>query len=187
VHLTRYALYRRIAEVIPHKLTGRILGISGIAHFERFIDRANAEVVNVAFPTVDMQQLPLGAEEFDVVISDQVLPHLENPHRALSEAFRVLKRGGLGIHTARASGPLDPCPHDCCRFTKEGLLATCPPGLDVIQLGSWGNRYVMGLLLVHDGFFRYMQIPERPGIRRWLATCNEEKFPIHTWIVARKA
>lgn len=186
MHLTRYTMYRQIGEALQGRLRGRILGISGIAHFERFIDRRNAEVVEVAYPEVDMQRLPFADEEFDAVISDQVIAHLADPRRALAEAFRVLKKGGLGIHTTRASGPPDPYPRDCYRFTKDGLLATCPAGLEVIQLASWGNRFAMGLMLVRDGFFRFMRIPERPGIRRWLATYNEETHPIHVWIVARK-
>lgn len=38
--------------------------------------------------------LPLGAGEFDLVFSDFVLEHVENPGRFLSETHRVLKPGG---------------------------------------------------------------------------------------------
>lgn len=186
MHLTRYTMYRQIREALQGRLQGRILRISGIASFEQFIDRRHAEVVKAAYPEVDMQRLPFADEEFDAVISDQVIAHLEDPRRALSEAFRILKKGGLGIHTTRASGPLDPYTRDYYRFTTDGLLAMCPPGLEVLQLASWGNRLAMGLMLVRDGFFRFMQIPERPGIRRWLPTYNEDAPPIHVWIVARK-
>jgi SAM-dependent methyltransferase len=185
LHLTRFSMYRQIGAAIQQRLSGRILGISGIANFQPWIDK-NADVVNVAFPEVDMQKLPYGDEEFDVVISDQVIAHLPDPRQALAESFRVLKRGGVGIHTTRASGPPSRYPEDYYRFTRDGLLAMCPPGLDVLQLGGWGNRYAMGLMLIHDGFFRFMRIPERPGIRRWLATYNEDDNPIHVWIVARK-
>lgn len=186
MHLTRYSMYRQIGEAIQHRLNGRILGISGIKNFYPWIDRATSEVVEVQFPEVDMQKLPFGDEEFDVVISDQVIAHLQDPRLALAEAFRVLRKGGVGIHTTRACGPPSPYPRDYYRFTRDGLLAMCPPGLEILQLGSWGNRFAMGLMLIRDPFFRFMEVPERPGLRRWLATYNEENYPIHTWIVAQK-
>src|SRR5207302_4194204 len=120
------------------------------------------------------------------VISDQVIAHLPDPRLALSEAFRVLKPGGIGIHTTRASGPPSLYPRDYYRFTRDGLLAICPPDLEVLQLASWGNRYVIGLMLIRDGYFRFMPVPERLGVRRWLASYNEDDFAIHTWIVARR-
>jgi len=186
MHLTRYSMYRQIGDVIQHRLAGRILGISGIENFYGWIDGAASEVVEVAYPDVDMQKLRFADEEFDVVISDHVLAHIRDPRLALSEAFRVLKVGGLGIHTTRACGPPSRYPEDYYRFLRDGLLAICPRDLEVLQLGSWGNRFAMGLMLIRDPFFRFMQIPEKPGIRRWLATYNEDDYPIHTWIVARK-
>jgi SAM-dependent methyltransferase len=187
MHLTRFYRYRRIGEAIQHRLLGRILGISGIANFQTWIDREKSEIVEVSFPQVDMQNLPFADEQFDVVISDQVITHLENPHRALSEAFRVLKPGGIGIHTTRVYGPSDLRPSDYFRFTTEGLGTACPRGISVLQLESWGNRFAIFLMLIHDEFFRFMEIPDRPGIRRWLAMYNEKGFEIHTWIVARKS
>ena len=179
-------MYRQIGDAIQHRLEGRILGISGIANFYPWIDRARAEIVEVAFPSVDMQHLPFGDGEFDVVISDQVLAHLPDPRRAMAEAFRVLKKGGIGIHTSRACGAPSRYPEEYWRFTRNGLAALCPVDLEVLHLGSWGNRFAMALMLIRDPFFRFMRVPERPGIRRWLATYNENDYPIHTWIVARK-
>lgn len=185
MHLTRYSMYRQIGEVLPSPLDGTILGISGIDNFKRWFG-PQAKVVEVAFPHVDMQELPFEDESFDAVISDQVIAHLPDPRRAMTEAFRVLKKGGLGIHTTRTYGPPSRHPEDYFRFTSAGLRALCPGDLDVLQLGSWGNRFAIGLMLIRDGFFRFMEIPERPGIRRWIATYNEDNYPVHVWIVARK-
>ena len=70
MHLTRYYMYRQIGAVIGHQLRGKILGISGIENFERWIDRPNSRLVDVWYPLVDMQKLPFETEEFDVVVSD---------------------------------------------------------------------------------------------------------------------
>jgi len=179
-------MYRQIGSAIGHRLQGSILGISGIRNFYPWIDRAASRLVEVEYPAVDMQKLPFGAEEFDVVISDQVLSHLPNPFLAIHEAFRVLKRGGLGIHTVAAWNPILNYPGDYFRFTPQGLLALCPEGIDVLHCSSWGNRIAMIMMLIRDPFFRFMQIPDSRGIRHWLATYNDARYPIHAWVVARK-
>ena len=187
MHLTRYYMYRRIGAAIGYRLQGKILGISGIENLERWIDRSNSQLVDVWFPLVDMQKLPFPCEEFDVVISDQVIQHLPNPWLAIQESFRVLKKGGLAIHTTSFWNPIFNYPKDYCRFSPEALLALCPEGIEVIECGGWGNRVAMMLMLIRDPFFRFMRIPDRPGIRNWLATYNDKRYPIHTWIVARKS
>ena len=190
MHLTRYSMYRQIGRAlggaIDGQLRGKILGISGIENFHRWIDRPNSQLVDVWYPLVDMQKLPFDAEEFDVVISDQVLSNLPNPFLAIAESFRVLKKGGLGIHTTCFWNPILNYPKDYFRFSPEALLALCPEGIEIVHCGSWGNRLAMMLMLIRDPFFRFMQIPDRPGLRHFLATYNEERYPIHTWIVARK-
>jgi len=186
MHLTRYCMYQRIQAVLQgRQLTGRILGISGIKNFYPMIDWNNSHLVEVEYPEVDMQNLPFEEAEFDVVISDQVLEHLPNPKRAIEESFRVLRPGGIAIHTTCFLNPIHEAPGDYCRLSKEALSALCPPNVEAIHIGSWGNRIVLGLLLLRDGF-RFIQIPPRSGFRRWLATYNESKYPIVTWLIARK-
>ncbi len=185
MRLTRYTMYRRIRTVLPAPLTGKILGISGIENFYDRIDRGASEMVETRYPEVDMQNLPFPDEEFDYVISDQVLMHLPDARQALQEAFRVLRKGGIGIHTAAVLNPIFLYPGDYCRFTCDGLRAYCPAGAEVLQCESWGNRLAFWLMLLYDPV-RAIQIPERPGLRRWLATYNDPRYPIHTWIVARK-
>jgi SAM-dependent methyltransferase len=187
MHLTRYYMYRQIGAAIGHQLRGKILGISGIENFERWIDRPNSKLVDVWYPLVDMQKLPFEAEEFDVVISDQVISNVVNPFLAIHEAFRVLKKGGLAIHTTSFWSPILNYPKDRFRFSPEGLLALCPENIEVMECGGWGNRLATILMLIRDPFFRFMQIPDRPGLRHWLATYNDPRYPIHTWIVAKKS
>jgi SAM-dependent methyltransferase len=54
-----------------------------------------AGVRNLTFEEADARSLPLAGERFDVVVFDSTLSHVPEPERALAEAFRVLRPGGL--------------------------------------------------------------------------------------------
>ena len=45
----------------------------------------------------DINKLPFENESFDVVFCNHVLEHIEDDKKAMSELFRVLKKGGFGI------------------------------------------------------------------------------------------
>ena len=45
----------------------------------------------------DVQQLPFGDNEFDMVICNHVLEHVDDDSRAMSEILRVLKQGGNAV------------------------------------------------------------------------------------------
>lgn len=65
--------------------------------------------------------IPCSDNEFDLVVAQEVLEHVKDPHKAVEEIYRVLKKGGhfylqlpfiIGFH---------PCPNDYWRFTHEGI------------------------------------------------------------------
>ena len=45
----------------------------------------------------DIRDLPFENDSFDVVFCNHVLEHIEDDKKAMSELFRVLKKGGFGI------------------------------------------------------------------------------------------
>ena len=45
----------------------------------------------------DVQQIPLADEQFDIIICNHLLEHVESDHRALCELYRVMRHGGWGI------------------------------------------------------------------------------------------
>ncbi len=47
----------------------------------------------------DTENLPFQDNEFDVVVAAAIIEHLKNPEKMLSEARRVLKKGGILIVT----------------------------------------------------------------------------------------
>lgn len=178
-------MYQRIAEALNQSLQGKILGISGIENFLPLIQR-DAQVLDVQYPDVDMQNLPYEDNVFDFVISDQVIEHLEDPKRAVQESYRVLKKGGTAIHTTCFLNYLHPCPKDFWRFSPEGLSSLCKDFSEIYQCEGWGNRLALLLCFLGDRF-RSIRVPETKwSIRHFISTYNETNYPIVAWVVAKK-
>ena len=60
--------------------------------------------------------LPFEAEQFDLVLHCEVLEHIENDRKVLSELIRVLQRGGRLI----ISVPVPPAPYNDSEHVREG-------------------------------------------------------------------
>ena len=57
----------------------------------------------------------------DIVLSNQVLEHVDTPEGYLQEAWRVLKPGGIAIITTHGYWFYHPTPNDYWRWTSAGL------------------------------------------------------------------
>jgi SAM-dependent methyltransferase len=71
-------------------------------------DPAEVPAEYLGFDIQDLQNLTYGAEEFDIVLSSDILEHVRNIGRALAEIGRVLKRSGCAVFTVPMQDPL-PC------------------------------------------------------------------------------
>ncbi|HWZ15529.1 MAG TPA: class I SAM-dependent methyltransferase [Mucilaginibacter sp.] len=60
----------------------------------------------------------------DIILSNQVLEHVDSPHSYLSEALRILKPGGSAIFTTHGYWYYHPTPYDYWRWTSAGLKKT---------------------------------------------------------------
>ena len=69
----------------------------------------------------DIQDTDLDSNVFDTVFCRNVLEHVENPRRAMSEISRILKDGGVAIVSVPHLAYLHNEPEDYYRFTKYGL------------------------------------------------------------------
>ena len=186
MHLTRYYMYKRIEECFNDLMRGRILGISGINNFYHLIDTSCSEIIEVDYPVVDIQNLPFESEWFDFVITDQVLEHVEDFQKAVQESKRVLKKGGILIHTTCFINYFHPFPIDFWRFSPDALRFLFKDFSELIQSEGWGNRLALILCFMSERF-RLMNIPESKwSLLNFIATFNEKKYPISTWVVARK-
>lgn len=185
--VTRFAMYSALAEICcPHvPEIRRCLVVSGSGRLALALGIPAEAIHEAAYPEVDVRSLPFADEEFDAVVSDQVLEHVAAPpSHVVREAARVVRPGGLIVHTTCFVNPRHDAPSDYWRFSPEALeLLVEAAGDRVVSSGSWGNRYVLAGDAVG---LRYLPVNTA---RTWslthrLATLNQEKWPIVTWVVA---
>jgi len=186
-HLTRYYMYGRLQSIGP-KLpikNGRVLSISQSAILAELVGLEPSEVVPADYPEQNVLALDFESESFDCVVSDQVLEHVEgNPQKAIDESWRVLRHGGVAIHTMCFANPIHSSPKDFWRFTPAALTLLHSKWREVIEVGGWGNFQVLSAM--QDGL-RFTPVP----LAKWhpfhrLAVKNDPTWPIVTWIVAQK-
>ena len=143
------------------------------------------QIQEARYPKHDAQRLSEFADgQFDLVYSHQVLEHIPKPWLAGAELVRVLKPGGIGIHTTCAYNPRHGLPafNDYYRFLPDGL-AELFDGVEVLVKAGWGNRQALLYnLSIDDGHGGL-------GGRRFHPRLAEENDPNHpwvTWIIFRK-
>ncbi len=187
IHVTRYTMYEQLSRFRCVENEGKkVLAISGSQTLCRVLGFDDAQVLNAHYPQYNLLDLPFPNNSFDYVVSDQVLEHVEgNPQVAMDEAFRVLKPGGIGVHTTCFINPIHEDPGDYWRFTPEALTLLARKHASVIEADGWGNPYVW--LYVWMGL-RFEPIPHSSWHPfHWVATKNVKGWPIVTWVVAKKA
>ncbi len=186
MRLTRYTMYRRLGALFPKGISGKILSVSEVGDMSFLIDRAKSEITETSYPEIDMQKLPFADGAFDYVVSDQVIEHLEDPVRAVQESHRVLKNGGIAIHTTCFINYHHPSPKDYWRFSPDALQFLCKDFKEILQCEGWGNRFAILTCFLGDRF-RAIEIPDHGwSLRHWLATFKEDRYSISTWVAAKK-
>ncbi|MFV2019318.1 class I SAM-dependent methyltransferase [Micromonospora sp. LOL_023] len=184
-------MYERLTSVVANTIDGEggaglsVLAISGSKYFAEQIGLGKAATVEANYPEFDMLALPFPDNEFDVVLSDQVLEHVEgDPFAAVRESVRVTRPGGHIIHTTCFFNQIHGSPQDFWRFTPDALRLLCRGVADPIDVGGWGNLAMLPITWLG---LRFRPVPAS----RWhplhrLAVRNNPLWPVVTWIVARK-
>jgi SAM-dependent methyltransferase len=101
-----------------------------------------AEVVNydIASEIPDaligpLEKMPFKTAEFDSILCNAVLEHVEAPEQVMREMIRVLRPGGHLVVAIPFLQPFHPCPGDYRRYTREGMRRLgVESGLEVIAI-----------------------------------------------------
>lgn len=115
-----------------------------------------------------VENIPLENNSVDSVISTQVLEHVKNPQKAVSEFYRVLKSRGHCLVTVPQLNELHEEPNDYFRFTRFGLEEIFRfAGFKIILIdqrgGFWSANMQMQIRYVID-LFRLNKI----SVLRWI-------------------
>lgn len=186
-HITRFSMYGTLKnKLLQEDIEGKlVLSVSHSVELCNMLGLGGARVTEANYPQQSLLNLPYQDDQFDFVISDQVLEHIEgSPQDAITESWRVLKPGGIAVHTTCFINPVHKDPNDFWRFTPDGLNLLCLSFSEILEVGGWGNPYAWCVIWLG---LRYDGIP----LASWhpmhrIATKNDESWPIVTWIVARK-
>ena len=88
----------------------------------------------------------------DIVLSTQVLEHVENPALYLQESFRILKNNGQFIISTHGYWIYHPTPTDYWRWTSSGLKKIIlNAGFEIELFKGIVARPAVGILLIQDG------------------------------------
>jgi SAM-dependent methyltransferase len=130
--------------------------LEGRLHRYVAVDLLQTQLVNIV---ARGEQIPLGSEQFDVVICTQVLEYVPEPHLVIMEIHRVLKPGGCVLLSVPSISPRD-ADHECWRFLPAQLRHLFVQFRDVEVLPEGGSitglfRSVNACLNI---FARYPQV-----------------------------
>lgn len=111
-----------VLDQMPSDFTGLNIG-AGMSQLDPRIKTLEIE----DGPGIDLvgsvEDIPSDDNQFDLIVTQEVLEHVEAPFTAMKEIYRVLKPGGLAYIQLPFVIGYHPCPHDYWRFTHEGMQA----------------------------------------------------------------
>lgn len=186
-HITRYSMYQSLSDVskqFPFR-GGDVLSISNSNFLCNVLNITPETLSEVNYPNGNLLSLEYPDNSFDFVITDQVLEHIAgDPQQAINESWRVLRPGGIAVHTTCFINPVHKEPGDYWRFTPDALRLLSGKFSKIICCDGWGNFEAW--LLIRNGL-RFDGIPQA----KWhplhrIAVKNDPLWPIVTWVVAEK-
>ncbi|MDX9703309.1 MAG: methyltransferase domain-containing protein [Candidatus Auribacterota bacterium] len=186
--ITRFSMYEDLKTRLKNDDSSdkTCLSISNSLRLFQTLGLSKTKITNTTYPEVNMINMPFDDNTFDFCVSDQILEHIEgDPFTAVKESVRVVKQGGIIVHTTCFVNRLHGDPKDFWRFSTDALRLLCESGgAQVEHLGSWGNR--MAWLYCQLGYLPELIPAESDNPINELARFNEPEWPICTWVIARK-
>ncbi|OUL29900.1 SAM-dependent methyltransferase [Nostoc sp. T09] len=98
------------------------------------------------------EELPLQNSFADIVLCNQVLEHVNDPIKAVSEMYRILKPGSLCIGSVPHISPVHLEPYDFRRYTDLGLESLLKDAgfIDIKIEGNGGVYSAAALMIAMD-------------------------------------
>ena len=183
-HLIRFHMYLAIEKTVK-KLSPEGIGLT-IADWRPIISTLMPKVkfYNLRYPEFDIRNLSsVPDNSVDVFYSEMILEHIDNPQAAIDESYRILKPGGIAIHTTVFTMPYHPSPLDLHRFSPEQLKRMHNKYSEIYTDGYGNWRSILALLL------RMTRFPVKypnGNILSWLLRGNNHKYMLTTYVVAKK-
>ncbi|MEL7087527.1 MAG: class I SAM-dependent methyltransferase [Planctomycetota bacterium] len=170
--LTRCVL--RMIDAYPEVFRGGTVVDYGCGDmpYRPFIEPAADRYCGVDLPSNDAAQACLHADgttpyadaSADVVLSTQVLEHVDSPTGYLAEAWRILRPGGTLMLSTHGIWWHHPHPQDLWRWTGEGLQRVLgEAGFTTQRFEGVCNLAAAGVYLLQDG--TYGRLPQRGPLR----------------------
>ena len=189
IHLSRYGMniqLREAAKNLKISVVGPNLSISHSQHLIRTLG-FTGEIIDCSFPEFDLCDLNVPDSSVDSIVSDMVLEHLYgNPSEAFRSSFRVLKPGGIAVHTTCFFHHYHPKPYDHWRFTLQGLERLAESvGFEVLQTGGHGN-WIINRSFRSKWLWKVKISESNLNPLRKLLVKNDLDMPIYVWIIARR-
>jgi ubiquinone/menaquinone biosynthesis C-methylase UbiE len=87
----------------------------------------------------DVYRFPVAENQYDIVLSGQVIEHVKRIWRWVPELARITRPGGLVVTINPVSWPYHAAPIDCWRIYPEGMNALCEDAGLVVEKSFWGS------------------------------------------------
>ena len=129
----------------------------GLDHPGSFHSKSKVDIFGTAYET------GVADQSIDTILCTVVLEHLERPHEAICEMYRILKPGGYIILSVPLFWHLHEEPRDFFRYTKYGLSHLFKKaGFQVVEINplsgfivTFSQELVYFLNYFHQGIFKY--------------------------------
>src|SRR5215216_6770186 len=116
---TRYVMYLNHMDFVSSEFHSRcwidpkIIEFGGSNHFiKNLFDHSNYRIAP-NYPEVDLHDLgDFPGNVYDFVVLDEVMEHVERPHVAIGEVWRILKPGGCLMTSSPFLIAVHKCPND---------------------------------------------------------------------------
>ena len=129
-----------------------------------------------SYPEFDLLNPGQIASQYDVVLCEQVLEHVQDPFQATRTLYDLIVPGGVLIVSTPFLIRLHGMPDDYWRFTPSGMMILLKKaGFESIKVNTWGNKRAVKNNLNNWQHYRFYH-----------SLKNNVSIPVMVWAFARK-